>query len=106
MILKGYSCRETHSYEKFKPLYLISEFCKYLFVNTYMYSMFKLGKPTCTCTYMYNCTCTFVYAQVQIRAENKVRMFKPLFDCCTFDAKFLTLELRCHAHFDMCTCVM
>ena len=41
----------------FKPLYLIIEFCKYLFVNTYMYRMFKLGKPTCTCT----CTCTIVH---------------------------------------------
>ena len=36
----------------------------------------------------------------------KVRRFEPSFVRCTFKTKFLPSKLRCHAHFNVCTCAL
>ena len=38
------------------------------------------------------------------RAGKKVRIFEPSFICYAFEVKLLPSKLRCHAHFNVCTC--
>ena len=40
------------------------------------------------------------------RAGKKVRIFEPSFVYCIFKAKFFPSKLRCHAHFNVCTCAL
>ena len=41
---------------------------------------------------------------IYLRAGKKVRMFKPLFICCGFKAKFLPSKRHCHAHLHVHMC--
>ena len=34
------------------------------------------------------------------------RIFEPSFVCYAFEAKFLPSKLRCHTHFNVCTCAL
>ena len=48
----------------------------------------------------------YIYVCIYIRAGKKVRIFEPSFVYCAFEAKFLPSKLRCHAHFNVCTCAL
>ena len=47
-----------------------------------------------------------IYVHIHIRAGKKVQIFEPSFVYCAFEAKFLPSKLRCHAHFNVCTCTL
>ena len=54
----------------------------------------------------YTHTHTLIHTYIHTRAGKKVRTFEPSFIYCAFEAKLLPLKLRCHAHFDVCTCAL
>ena len=75
----------------------------YLACTLYMY----VHVHTCTCTYMYRLNTkvqTFFPALLGVISLGK--RFEPLFVCYAFEAKLLPSKLRCHTHFNICTCAL
>ena len=103
-----YTCTCTHGYihvhvPMVMYMYIHWTVCLYIFLYIYLHiSIFpKVYVAPSLHALNMNSNDNHAYNSsiIVIRAGKKVRMFKPLFVCCTFEAKFFPSKFCCHSSY-------